>query len=307
MHYSACLLAVNLLAVPAGAQEIEQGGYFFIPMPAGEMLKVSNPLGTVRLRGWDQPQVRVQVTKHCRTPDICERIKARFDINRGQLEVTTGVRFADTLRPLPLAGSSIEVEIDAPRNMEVRASSFTGDIDASGFRRGAHLASQEGEIRAADIAGSVDTRSLQGNQSLQEIHGRLAADVIHGDVALDAVDGETVEVIVYEGQITARGVTSTVVRLRTAVGTIVYVGALAPGGRYELSTHDGDVRLVLKPSPFHLSASASRGVSSDFVLTGSAPSHEPARLAELRGDYLGGGASLELVSANGAISIKNAK
>jgi hypothetical protein len=310
MQYIACLLAATALAAPsrARADEIEQGGRFYIPMPAGEVLTVSNPLGTVRLRGWDQREVRVQVKKRCRTPDICERIRARFDVDRGRLDINTGVRFADTLRPLPLAGSSIEVEIDAPRTMEVHASSFTGDIDASGFRRGAHLASQEGEIRAADIQGPVDTRSLAGNQSLQEIHGRLATNVIHGDVELDAIDGDMVEAVVYEGQITARAVVSTVVRLRTTKGNIVFVGGLAAGGRYELATHDGDLRLVLRPSGFRIAATAARGVWSEFELS-SGPRHVPAgvRLAELRGDYFGGGASLELTSTNGEISLKSAK
>jgi hypothetical protein len=290
--------SILLVAVAARADDME-GDAVYLPMPGGESLTVKNPLGALRVRGWDQPQIRIVAQKRARTEAVLERLKVRVNVVEGRVEVATGVYLADgAWHPLPQAGAAIDLTIDAPRRMALEASTFAGDLDASGFRSGARLASQEGEIRAADIEGPVDTRSLEGRQSLQSIHGKLAASGVEGDVDLQSIEGESVDASVYKGQITAREVRTTVVRLRTTVGTIVFVGALAPGGRYELATHDGEVRMRLKAQPFRLVARAPR-VESGFTLTGG-----EARPGLLRGEFRGGGPSLELASATGAVLIQ---
>ncbi len=291
-------LVVAAAASIARAQDME-GDLLYLPMPAGESLSVRNPLGAVRLRGWDQPQVRIMAEKRAGTSGLVDRLKVHAKVENGKLEIVAGVYLKDnTWHPVPLDDARIDLTIDAPRRMTLAASTFTGDIDAEGFRAGAHLASERGEIRAADIDGPVETRSLDGKQSLQAIHGRLAASGVDGDMELESIEGDTIDATVYKGQITAREVRTPVVRLRATVGTIVFIGGLRPGGRYELGTYEGDVRLTLRPSPFHLAARG-RAVKSGFLLVGgeSGPGF-------LRGDYDGGGASLELVSGSGTVSVE---
>ncbi|MSP61104.1 MAG: hypothetical protein EXR72_12315 [Myxococcales bacterium] len=296
----AVLVTIALCARLAAADDME-GNAVFLPMPAGEALTVRNPLGAVRLRGWERPEVRIVAEKRARSGGLLDRLKVRVNLEGGRLDVTAGVYLADdTWHPVPLDGARINLTIDAPREMTVLATTFSGEIDASGFRSGARLASEQGEIRAADITGPVDTRSLDGKQSMQGIHGRLAMSGVAGDIDLESIDGETVDATVYRGQITAREVRAPVVRLRTTVGTILFVGPLRAGGRYELRAHDGDLRLVLRPSPFRLLARA-RAVRNQFALDGV-----EERPGLLRGQFNGGGASLELVSANGEIRLDKA-
>jgi hypothetical protein len=88
-----------------------------------------------------------------------------------------------------------------------------------------------------------------------------------------------------------------VLRLRTTVGAIVFVGSLPPDGRYEIASHDGDVRLTLRPAPFRLTARA-RAVKSEFALA-----HGEERPGLRRGDYLGGGPSLDLASVSGEVVV----
>jgi hypothetical protein len=272
----------------------------YIPMPRGEALSVHNPLGGVRVRGWDQPQVRIIATKRARTPELVDRIKGRVSIVDGKVDVATGIYFDDhTWWPLPQGGAAIDLTIDAPRGMTVDAHTHSGDVDAEGFRSGAKLTSEKGQIRAADITGPVDTRSNWGKQSLQQIHGRLAANGLESDVDLESVDGDTVDATVYKGQITAREVRTRVVRLHAIIGNIVYVGSLTVGGRYELNTRQGDVRLALRPVPFRLVADAPSGkVVSAFKLDGG-----ETKSNRVTGEFRGGGPSLELVSAGGNVSL----
>ena len=302
--FAVAFLGVNVERAGSDVRADElEGNLVYLPMPAGESLAVSNPLGFVRLRAWDEPQVRIVAEKRARDPRTLERLKVRADVEGGRLRITAGVRFSDGWRSVPadkagLAGAVIDLTIDAPRGMTIDASTFGGDLDASGFRAGAHLESKHGEIRAADIQGKVDTHSLAGRQSLQGIHGPLDANGVEGDVELVSIDGATLDATVYKGQISAREIRSPVVRLRDAVGLIVFVGDLQRGGRYELSTLDGDVRMTLRPVPFHIVARAPGGVTvRGLVLRGEV---QPTSVSA---DYDGGGASLELAAARGSIEL----
>src|SRR5207249_3834885 len=102
------------------------------------------------------------------------------------------------------------------------------------------------------------------------IRGKVDANGIEGDLELQSIDGETVDAIAYKGQVTAREVRSPVVRLRAVSGTIIYVGPIVVGGRYELTAVDGDIRMTLRPLPFRVVAQAPRGniVAADFALDG---------------------------------------
>ena len=223
---------------------------------------------------------------------------------RNLLRITTGVYFKGNVwRPVPLAGAGIDLTIDAPRGVSLKAVTFGGDIDASGFRSGARLESQHGEIRAADLEGRVDTRTAQGRQTLQGIHGSVEASGIDGDVELESIEGETLDATVYHGQITARGLRTPVVRLRTTHGAVIFLGALLPGGRYELSSLSGDLKVQLCPSPFRLVARAGGTISAGaFTLTSARSSR-----GLLEGEWRGGGPSLELASAQGSVVLAQAE
>lgn len=302
------ILAAALLAATAGvarADELE-GDLVYLPVPVGESLTVENRLGTVRLRGWDEPQVRILATKRAATGDMLERLKVRVDIDGGKVRIQTGLRMGDgTFSTMQRDGEKLRIDlvIDAPRAMTVQTVTFSGAIDASGFRSGASLRSEQGEIRAADINGRVDTNSTAGRQTLQGIHGPLDAHVYdQGDVELEAIDGATLDARVHnKGQIMAREVSTPVVRLSTIVGAIVFVGTLRPGGRYELHSLTGDVRLVLRPAPFRLMARGPR-VQVGFALAG-----DKRGPGTVEGEFMGGGAVLDLMSREGAVSVSPAK
>jgi hypothetical protein len=295
------LAAALWFAAGAAAEELENDAVY-IPTPGAASLAVRNPLGTVRLRGWDQPQLRIIAAKRAGSAAMLARLKVRVDLVDGRVRVTTGFYLNDaSFNSLPLAGSAIDLTIDAPRAVALSAATFTGEIEAEGFRAGAQLSSQEGEIRVADVDGAVDTRSLDGRQAFQSIRGSLVANGVVGDMELASIDGESVEATVYKGRIVARDLRTAVVRLRSTHGTIVYVGALRPDGRYELATHDGDVHLQLRPAPFQVTMRAP-SVKSGFALVGGASG--PGLWS---GEYRVASAettaspSLELVSAAGEV------
>ena len=307
--------AVGLVPLDAFAEDLEADAVY-LPAANVSSLAVRNPLGAVRVNGWDRPQLRIIAHKRARTPGVLPRLKVRVDLDgAGDLRVTTGFYLADqTFNALPLQGATIDLTIDVPRGVALTALTFTGDIEVGGFRAGAHLSSQGGQIRVADVVGPVDTRTLHGNQWLEEIRGSLLASGVVGDLALWDIEGQRVEASVFQGQILAREVKGAVVRLRSVVGSIVLTGALLPGGRYDLAVREGDVRLRLQPAPFTVVARAP-SVKSGFALSAVEKGGEKGsdRSAAQRGGHGagiqrgqfqgGGGAQLELASARGEVSL----
>lgn len=263
------LAALALLSGGAARAEDLESDAVYLPAEATTALAVRNPLGTVKMTGWDRPQIRIIAHKRAGSRSLLERLKVRVDLDGADVRVTTGFYLSDgAFTPLPLAGGAIDLTIEAPRGVALTALTFSGDIDASGFRAGAHLSSQAGRIRAADVEGPVDTRTLNGNQWLEAIRGSLLASGAECDLELDGVSGKRVDASVYKGRITARDVTGSqgaLIRLRAAHGTIVLLGELAPGAQYDLATRDGDVRLELRPAPFTITARAP-SVRSGFAL-----------------------------------------
>jgi hypothetical protein len=295
-------LAALLLVAPAltWAEETEVS-FVYVPAPHAESLVIDQPLGQLSLHGWDKPEVRIVARKHAKDSATLEQLRVNVDMfDDGRVRIRTGVRVGNSFRALPRSeAAGIDLEIEAPRRVTLRATTWADDLEVSGFRAGAELFSRGGAVRASDIEGSVHTQSLEGKQQLTAIRGDVEADVSSGDVVLESVDGKLLEARVVEGQITARDVRSHLVRLFSTIGGIVLIGAVRQGARYELTVLNGDIRLQLPRSPFSLHARAPGGIKNPFQLMRAVGSP-----TELSGDFLGGGPQLELVSSHGVIELE---
>jgi hypothetical protein len=298
------LAALAVLLVPAIVLAEENEVTFAnVPAPDAESITIYQPMGKLVLNGWDKPEVRV--VAHKRAPDgkALDQLRVEFEMLDGKILIRAGVRIGKTFRALPASQTaSIDLTIDAPRKVTLRAQTFGGDIDASGFRSGARLSSTGGEVHAWDIDGEVHTEALRGKQRLTAIRGNVDAEGETGDVELDAIDGELLEARVVDGQIVARRIRSPLVRLFSSSGGVVLMGTTRPGGRYELTARQGDVKLILTRAPFTIHARAPGGsVKNSFVLT-----HAVGSPTTLTGEFLGGGPQLELTAAHGNVILEPA-
>ena len=306
---SLAFVTASLLCVRVEAEETEVS-FAYVPAPNAEAIIIEQPMGRLTVTGWDKPEVRIVARKRAPNNATLDRLRVNVEMRDGRIRIRTGVRVGDGFRALPQGAEAanaaaqsmaIDLTVDAPRRVAMSASTWAGDLEASGFRAGAELTSAGGEVRARDIEGRVRTNALKGRQRLSSIRGDVEADGVTGDLELDTVDGDTLEAKVVEGQITARDVHTPVVRLLSTSGGIVLIGSLRPGGRYELTALEGDVHLQLKRAPLSLRASASVRVHSAFPVVPRTPSD--ATLTRLVGDFLGGGPSLELTAAHGSVSL----
>lgn len=296
------LAAVALVLIPSLAMAEENEVTFAnVPTPDVESITIEQPQGKLELQGWDKQEVRVVAHKHARDDKALDQLTVEFVMLDGKVRIRTGVRVDNTFRPLPAAdGAGIDLTVSAPRNVNLRAQTWAGNMDVSGFRSGAELSSRGGEVHAWDIDGEVHTAALRGKQRLSAIRGNVEADGTTGDVELDAIDGEVLEARVVDGQIVARRVHSPLVRLFSSSGGVVLMGTTRPGARYEILARQGDVRLVLQRAPFTVNARAPQGaVKNGFSLT-----HAVGSPTTLQGEFMGGGPQLELTAAHGNVILE---
>ncbi len=301
---SLAFVTASFLCAQVHAGEQLEVNIVYVPATSAETLDIEQPMGTLTLRAWDRPEVKIVARKRAPSSAALDQLKVNFEMASGHIRIQTGVRIGDQLQRLPAAQrqaprQAIDLTIDAPRSVRLAARTWAGDIDASGFRAGADLRSEGGEVRASDIDGKVRTNALNGRQKLSQIRGDVEADGVTGDLELVSVDGELLVARVVEGQITAREVRTPVVRLLSAEGGIVLIGSLRVGGHYQLTALQGNVTLKLTSKPFSLDARAPAGhVRTSFAIRGAqaAPLH-------LVGDFQGGGPQVEVTAARGDVII----
>jgi len=297
----AVLLAVPSLAI---AEETEVT-FAYVPTPGAESIVIDQPMGRLNISGWDEEKVRIVAHKRAKDGRTLDQLRVNFEMLDGKIHIRTGVRVGDAFRPLPASESAgIDLTIDAPRRVSLRAQTWAGDIDARGFRAGADLASRGGgEVHASDIDGEVHTEAVRGKQRLTSIRGNVEADGLFGDIEVDTIEGEALEVKVVQGQIVARRIRSRLVRLFSSSGGVVMMGSTRPGARYQITARKGDVRLVLERAPFTVNARAPGGtVKNGFTLANAVGSP-----TTLRGEFMGGGPQLELTASTGNVILEAAQ
>jgi DUF4097 and DUF4098 domain-containing protein YvlB len=296
---SLAFVAASFVCLSAQAEELEVN-IVYVPAIGAEVLDIEQPMGTLTLRAWDRPEVKIVARKRAPSSAALDKLKVKFEAASGKIRIQTGVRIGDDLKRLPSPRQAIDLTIDAPRGVQLAARTWSGDLDASGFRAGAELRSEGGEVRATDIDGKVRTNALSGRQKLTQIRGDVEADGVTGDLEIVSVDGQLLVARVVEGQIVAREIHTAVVRMLSTSGGIVLMGSLRLGGQYQLTALDGNVTLKLASKPFSLAAHAPAGhVRSSFPIRGATTGS--AAPLHLVGDFQGGGPRVEVTAAKGDV------
>ncbi len=249
------------------------------------------PSGEVIVRGWDKDQVKVHATSD--DGDI----RFNSSSSRISLEMTFG-RSRE---------GHFEVTMPYGAHLSVRTMSADGDIRDT--RGDVEVSSQSGDLRLENI-GRLDLSTLSGDVEVQGVGGDAAVHTISGDFHVQDVKGD-VDVETVSGGIEVRGANSKFVRLHSVSGDLTYEGTIDPTGRYELTTHSGEIGISM-PS----NASAQIGVStwsgsidSDFPITLKPGEHGfgSASTKKFTFEIGGGAARVSLESFSGDITIKNRK
>ncbi len=256
------LAAAVVVALPLGAAGAQQRSRFrtgdypsridtTVAFDAHGTVNLSAPSGDIHVRGSSDGKLHV----HAESEDN----NLRFDLTGGHatLEIAGMSRNGDS-----------KFEVDVPTGARIIARTQSGDIDIRGTRGEVEAHTQNGDITIDGVTTRLDVNTFSGDVDIANVAGDVEISTINGDVKANELRGD-VDVTAVSGDIELRAVTAKVVRAKTTSGDVTYDGAIDPNGRYELSSHSGDLRLhVPRDASAQLSISTWNGaVDSDFPIT----------------------------------------
>lgn len=197
--------------------------------PAGEVV-ISNVAGSLRVVGWDKPEVHVTGT--------IESGVERLDVVREGKRVMVKV-------VLPKSGrggdGSADLEIRAPVGSSLEVSTVSADIETRGMTGPMRLKTVSGNIDAAGAGGDTELKSVSGDQRLaggaKPVNVRSTS--VSGNVTIVDVSG-SVEAVTVSGDLILDLGTISDARIRTTSGGARLDAKFTKDGRLEMETVSGD-------------------------------------------------------------------
>lgn len=274
-------LAIGLLAAVAPVQQMDTT----FAVNGAEKLEVHNPEGEIRVSGWNRDQIRI-------TADLDDedgyvsvgasgksiRVKTKWKYGPSNVDYRINVPASMALN---LHGVSTDVYIEGVTG-EVTVETIEGDIDVQGGSGIINVQTVEGEISVRDVRGTVRASTAEDDITIVNAAGDISAETFEGDIRLEAINSENVQ-----GS--------------TLDGDIYYEGTVRDAGGYRLTTHDGDIRMVIpgNANATVVVASVDGDFETDFPITVQ-DYHGGHRLSFVLGS---GKAQAELETFDGSIQL----
>lgn len=295
---SAALVLAVLASAPAfAATPINETR----PLDADGTLEIANLKGSIEVRAWDRPEVRIQGS-------LGEGVeKLEIDGDRQRLVVRVKYPNGGGIGLFGRGDRSepTELRLMVPVRADLDIDSVSADIDVSGVApRGLSIDSVSGDITVAGAPREVDIDSVSGDLRLTLNSRDVSIESVSGDVDLRGrLDGQ-IEVETVSGRI---GIDVLEVRVRelsaaSVSGNMRIATALAAQAEISLESVSGDLELSV---PRDLSATV-RGESFSGTLRApgariNTARHGPGSDFEHRYGGGDGRISIETFSGNAAL------
>lgn len=227
---AACMMILAAASGRAEARDDESVDQRVAADPAGEVV-ISNVAGSLRVVGWDKPEVHVTGT--------IESGVERLDVIREGQRVTVKV-------VLPKSsvggGGSADLEIHAPASSRLEVTTVSADIDTRGMTGPMRLKTVSGNIDAAGAGGDTEMKSVSGDQRLaggaKPINVRSTS--VSGNVTIVDVSG-SLEAVTVSGDLILDLGTISNARIRTTSGDARLNAKFTKDGRLEMETVSGEL------------------------------------------------------------------
>jgi hypothetical protein len=200
-----------------------------VPAQQGQRLVVDGYAGEIDVKTWGRNAVRV-------VADLSSRASVAVQSSAASITVRTEGRRG----PPPL----VDLAITVPAWMGLDLSGVDTDVKVVGVRAPISVETVQGEVDVTGGDGIVILRSVQGHVYLKGAKGRIDVHSVNEDVRVSDASGEIVAETV-NGEIVLERVEATSLDAGTVNGDVGYDGPIRSGGRYALSSHNGDVTLAV--------------------------------------------------------------
>ena len=218
--------------------------------PSGHAIKqlsIENPLGDVKVEGYDGKAIQIETHKEAPDEDALDRLHISLVPNPdGTVAIKTTADGGKEVRPVARGAVRIDLVIRAPRDARVEAAVSSGALEVTNMDAGSDLDTGSGPIWVRNVQGEVLTHSISGRTRLAQVFGSVDAQTLSSDLDLDTIGGERLVASVHHGRIDGRRVRARNIELTTTEGKIVLEAEAALRGRIVVSSFKGDIDVQLR-------------------------------------------------------------
>jgi len=278
---------------------------------ASGALDLSNIAGDVRVTGGAGTDIRIEAVKRVRHADAGE---ARRLLNALRLEIThvrgrVEVRTEYPRNERRFSGS-VAYTVTVPAGAAVAVKTISGDVTLTALGGEARAESVSGDVSITRCTNLAHARTVSGDVRLEESGSEtgLSLATVSGNVVARGVKVRSLDASAVSGDVRLNGIETERIQAKSVSGHIEFGARLQRGGRYEFTSHSGEVRLTLgDDTGFELNADTFSGsIRSDFPLTlrGDSPQGSRGRAARaIRGTFGDASAMVAARSFSGSIVV----
>ena len=281
------------------------------------VLDLSHLAGDVRVSGGRGSEIRIDATKRVRHRDAAEAKRlldlVRVDINNFNNRVE--VRTIYPRRSNGTRGNSMSASVDyvitVPISAAVTLKSVSGNIFVSNVRGEVRVEAVSGDVNIGGTPNVAVAKTVSGDVLARDIGTQtaLVLSTVSGTVIATGLKVRALEAGSVSGDVRITGSQVERLEANSVSGNIEFDAPLAKGGRYEFTSHSGDVRIVLTGNTgFELDADTFSGsVRSDVPVTlrsvGRTEGERRGSPRAIRGTYGDASAILSVRSHSGSVVI----
>jgi len=278
-------------------------------------LDVANIAGDVNISRGTGQDATIEIVKTARGPSaedartMLGMVQVEVTERSGRAEVRTRYPSGDEMRGANRRNVNVSVTytITAPAGARITAHSISGNVSARDLHGELTLESVSGNVVIMNGGRVAGAKSISGNVEITgaDIDGSLDASSVSGTVSARRIKARQLSLNTVSGNLAAEDVDASRVELQAVSGNIDLIGTLARGGRYTVSSHSGEIKVMVSGNiGFELDATTFSGsIRSDLPLTGGTPDSRGRRQREVRGVYGDGSAVLDLNTFSGSVVI----
>ena len=241
-------------------------------------LDLANIAGDLIVTGGGGDDVRIDAVKRVRERDEAQgrarlqqvQIEVRELSNRVEVR-TEYPRDRDRRNGRRDSFVAVDFTVAVPQNASVTLKSVSGDVRVTNIRGELRAEAVSGNVVATDVPRVTLLKSVSGDLQLTNGSSEtsLTGGTVSGNVLVRRLKARAVDFGSVSGNVRLEEVEAESATLRSVSGTIDYGGELARNGRYEFTSHSGDVQLTLSGNTgFDVEATTFSGdLRSDYALT----------------------------------------
>ena len=285
---------------------------------SGELL-VSNLAGDITINRGGGNEVRVEAIKTARARtaqearEMLPAVRVDFSERGGRAEakaISSRDQFGRGNGRQNI-NVSVAYNVTAPEGTRIKATSLSGTITVMGIKGELTLSTMSGDVAIAGASRIASAASTSGNVEVEDLQSKMPVELrsVSGNIVVRQSQVPSLELNTVSGNVTLDDVEVERVEAQSVSGNVHFASPLTRGGRYDLNSHSGDVRIVMVGGTgFELDANSFSGhVQSALDLkeraSGTGDASNRGRTRRLRGVHGDGSALLDVTTFSGNVVI----